>query len=205
MLRLLLSRRDRDTVSGNLLEAYREDILPSRGPFRARLWYWRQVFGFVSPAMLGLAMTILGVLNLIVTARDPLEDDSAGGMLLFVIPVLLAWSAAGFVAARRTRRLLDGVKAGILVGLAMMAVSHFAAIVRVNVFLDAIRHRGDWQNLLARFGQSGFDSLRAYANYEYVRSTPIIVGIGAAAEAIAGALGGAAALSVRRKQTRLSV
>jgi hypothetical protein len=61
------------------------------------------VLGFVSPAMLGLAMgTILGVLNLLATARDPLEDDSVGGMLLFVIPVLLAWSAAGFVAAQRT-------------------------------------------------------------------------------------------------------
>ena len=62
VLRLLLSRRNRDAVSGDLLEAYREDILPSRGPLRARLWYWRQVFGFVSPAMAGLAMgTSLGV------------------------------------------------------------------------------------------------------------------------------------------------
>lgn len=206
VLRLLLSRRNRDTVSGDLLEAYREDILPSRGPFRARLWYWRQVFGFVSPAMLGLAMgTALGVLNLIATARDPLDDDSVGGMLLFVIPVLLAWSAAGFVAAWRTRRLADGVKAGILVGLAMMAVFHVAGIVRVNLFLDVIRERGDWQNLVARFGQSGFHSLRAYANCEYVRQTPIIVGIGAVAGAIAGAIGGTAALAAQRKQTRLSV
>ena len=38
----------------------------------------------------------------------------------------------------------------------MMAVFHVAGIVRVNLFLDVIRNRGDWQNLIARFGQSGF-------------------------------------------------
>jgi hypothetical protein len=206
VLRLLLSRRDRDTVSGDLLEAYREDILPSRGLLGARLWYWRQVCGFVSPAVLGLMMgTSLGVLNLIATARNPLADDDGGEMLVFVALVLLAWTAAGFVAARRTRRLVDGVRSGVLVGLAMMAVFHVAAIVRVNLFLDVIRDRGDWQNLLARFGQSGFHSLRAYANYEYVRDTPIIVGIGAAAGAIAGALGGTAALSAQGRQRSSSL
>jgi hypothetical protein len=161
------------------------------------------VLGFVSPAMQGLAMgTILGVLNLIATARDPLADDDGGELLVFVALVLLAWSAAGFAAARRTRRLADGVKAGILIGLAMMAVFHLAAIVRANVFLDLIRDRTDWQNLLARFGQSGFHSLRSYANYEYIRQTPILVGIGAAAGAAAGALGGAAAMASRRPQPR---
>lgn len=204
-LRLLLSRRNRDAVSGDLLEAYHEDILPSRGPFRARLWYWRQVSGFVSPTMLGLAMgTTVGVLNVIGTAMDPLADDSGGGMLVYAALVPLAWSAAGFAAARRTRRLADGVRAGILVGLAMMAVFHVAGIVRVNLFLDVIRQRGDWQNLVARFGRSGFHSLRVYANYEYLLQTPIIIGIGAVAGAIAGALGGTAALSVQRKQSARS-
>jgi hypothetical protein len=156
------------------------------------------VIGFVSPVMLGLAMgTILGVLNLIGTARAPLADDDGGEMLLFAGLVLLAWSAAGFAAARRTRRLGDGVKAGVLIGLAMMTVFHLAAIVRVNVFLDVIRNREDWQNLVARFGRSGFQSLLAYANFEYVRMTPVIIGIGAVAGALAGLLGGTAALAAR--------
>ena len=124
-------------------------------------------------AMFGLAMgTVLGVLNLIETARHPLADDGGLEMLLFAALVLLAWGVAGFAATGRTRRLTDGVKAGALIGLAMMAVFHAAAIVRVNVFLDVIRQRNDWQNLVARFGQSGFHSLLAYANYEYARMTP---------------------------------
>ena len=111
-IRMLLSRRHRDAVSGDLLETYREENLPSRGRLRAGLWYWRQVFGFVTPAMLGLGMgTVLGVLNLIGTAKHPLADDEAGEMLMYVVLVWLVWSAVGFAAARRTRRLADGVKA----------------------------------------------------------------------------------------------
>jgi hypothetical protein len=46
-LRLLLSTRDQDTVSGDLHEEFCERKLPEFGPFRAHLWYMRQVFSFV--------------------------------------------------------------------------------------------------------------------------------------------------------------
>jgi hypothetical protein len=203
VLRMLLSRRHRDAVSGDLLETYREEILPSRGPLRASFWYWRQVSGFISPAMFGLAMgAVLGVLNLIETVRHPLADDEGGAMLTYVALVWLVWSAVGFAAARRTRRLADGVKAGLLVGVAMMAVFDLAAILRVNLFLDLIRYREDWQNLVGRFGRSDFHSLRVYANYEYLRTTPLVVAIGAAAGTLAGLLGGTAAVAGQRGQTR---
>ena len=35
----------RETVSGDLLEEYRESPVPAVGEFRAGLWYWRQVGG----------------------------------------------------------------------------------------------------------------------------------------------------------------
>jgi hypothetical protein len=37
-----LAARDRYTITGDLLEEYREEILPERGGFRAALWYWWQ-------------------------------------------------------------------------------------------------------------------------------------------------------------------
>jgi hypothetical protein len=46
LLRLLLAPKDRDSVSGDLLEEYRESIVPSRGA-GANAWYVRQVAGFV--------------------------------------------------------------------------------------------------------------------------------------------------------------
>ena len=47
LLRLVLDSRDRATVSGDLLEEFRESIRPTRGPSAADSWYIRQVMGFV--------------------------------------------------------------------------------------------------------------------------------------------------------------
>jgi hypothetical protein len=45
-LRLLLQPEDAEPVSGDLLEEYRDSIYPSRGRWRANLWFVRQVAGF---------------------------------------------------------------------------------------------------------------------------------------------------------------
>src|SRR5262245_38422660 len=47
MLRLVLDSRDRATVSGDLLEEFRENIQPTRGPIASDCWYIGQVMGFV--------------------------------------------------------------------------------------------------------------------------------------------------------------
>jgi hypothetical protein len=52
-----LDVRNRDTVTGDLLEEYREVILPSRGAGGAWLWYARQVASFVTVAGLIRALT----------------------------------------------------------------------------------------------------------------------------------------------------
>ncbi len=46
-LRLILRARDRDAISGDLLEIYAEQKLPELGPFRANLWYARQLFSIL--------------------------------------------------------------------------------------------------------------------------------------------------------------
>jgi hypothetical protein len=192
VLRLLLKSRDRDTISGDLLEEYREHVLPSTGPLGARLWYFRQVLSFVKPSTWGLAIGVIaGALNLIDTAIEPLADDTAGRMSIWVGGLLFLWILTGFGAARGAGRFRDGVTAGVLVGIATMAAFHLAAIVRVNVFLEQIRYRGDWQNLMVRFHASHFRSLRAYANYEYATQTPMLLTLGGIAGAVSGALGGA--------------
>lgn len=44
----LLNPRDRETVSGDLLEEYREEQVPRLGRLRANLWYLAQLSSFVS-------------------------------------------------------------------------------------------------------------------------------------------------------------
>ena len=46
LLRMLLPPEDRDSVSGDLLEEYRESIVPALGD-KASGWYVRQVAGYV--------------------------------------------------------------------------------------------------------------------------------------------------------------
>ena len=46
LLRLVLAPKDRDSVSGDLLEEYRESIVPARG-MKADRWYIRQVGWYV--------------------------------------------------------------------------------------------------------------------------------------------------------------
>ena len=47
LLLILLPARDRETVSGDLMEDYREDKLPRLGRVRANYWYLRQVVSFL--------------------------------------------------------------------------------------------------------------------------------------------------------------
>jgi uncharacterized membrane protein YhaH (DUF805 family) len=191
VLRLLVRRRDRETISGDLLEEYREHVLPTRGPWPARLWYARQILSFVSPMVWGLAIgVVLGTLQLVNTAVAPLADDDAGGMLFVIAVVALLWTLVSVAASLPTRRFRDALLAGMLAGLATMAVFDVTSIVRVNFFLDQIRYRDDWVNLVARFDASNAPNLRAYANWEYLRGTPMVLAIGVVAGGLCGALAG---------------
>ena len=115
-----------------------------------------------------------------------------------------AATAISLATGRRTLRFLDAVTSGLLAGMASMAVLHIAAIVRVDVFLEQIRDREDWVNLISRFHASGFQSLRTYANYEYVRQFPILLMLGAVVGGFCGTLGGAINGILRAPAARLS-
>jgi len=53
VLCLFLPARDRETISGDLLEEYREEQLPRFGFLRANVWYLRQSISFASIRILG--------------------------------------------------------------------------------------------------------------------------------------------------------
>jgi hypothetical protein len=75
----------------------------------------------------------------------------------------------------------------------------FAGIVRVIVFLDALTRRSDWLNLMERFHASGFKSLRAYVNYEYLRGAPFKILVASIIGAGFGLIGGAFGWIYHRK------
>jgi predicted DNA repair protein MutK len=69
-LLLFLNARDRETISGDLLEEYREEQLPRLGYVRANFWYLRQIVSIASIQILGgpLLKRVLILLSLFVMA-----------------------------------------------------------------------------------------------------------------------------------------
>lgn len=196
LLRALLRDRDRDTISGDLLEEYRESAVPTLGERGARRWYRRQVAWLVwrevrLPTLVGLGLGfVLGLANLIDTLFRPLSDDNPAATIGAALLLLVLWAAMALVATWRSQRLDRAMWFGAIEGAWTLAIFHLAAIVRVNLFLATIQYREDWHGLLVRFGDSGFHSLRMFANYQYVTGMPLVIAIGAIVGWMSGLLGG---------------
>jgi hypothetical protein len=142
-----------------------------------------------------------GAWDLIATRAGPLAEDTPAALLSFYGPMFAAWGLAGLTAARQTGRLRDAMTVGAVVAFVTFVVFDLAVILRVNLFLDSLRQRADWQNLVRRYPESGFRSFRAYANFTYAVGAPfkILVAsvIGAGIALLGGVLG-----RLRRARTR---
>ena len=143
------------------------------------------------PVLLGLLVGAgFGLWNLIATRLDPLADDTPIALLIFYGPMFAIWSVAGFFGSRRTGRLTDGVKVGATVAFVTFVVYVLTQFVRVNIFLDILTKRSDWQNLMARFQSSGYESLRWYVNYVGLTGAPFKILVASIIGAGTGLVGG---------------
>jgi len=202
LLTLSLPARDRETIAGDLLEEYREVVLPTRGRWRAQLWYVRQALSLIDGLTLGVALgAVAGAWNLLYTHFDPLADDTPLALLGFYGPLFAAYAIAGFSAARRGGRVLHALRSGATVAFATFVVFFAAILLRVNLYLDAIRHRDDWRSLVAGYHASGFESLRTYANYVYLTGAPLKILVSVAIGAAFGWIGGLVASLGRQRRS----
>jgi hypothetical protein len=191
LLQFLVKPRDRDTIAGDLLEEYREVVLPARGRPWADLWYVKQALSLINGLTLGIVLgAAFGVWNLVYTALAPLAEDTPLALASFYGSMFVIWGLAGFAAHRRSGRLMQAIKVGAVVAFATFVVFEISIFIRINLFLDAISQREDWQGLLARYKTSGFDSLRAYANYDYAMTAPLKMLTALTMGAVTGLIGG---------------
>jgi hypothetical protein len=199
ILRAMLKKRDRDTISGDLLEEFREDIFPAKGRIRADLWYLWQVLSLIEGASFGLLLgSALSAFSTAMLMIAPLRTDRPIEVALLCGVILLLLSLSGFLACHRGGNLFDAMKAGTVAGLVAAAVSSLIYLVQLNLFFNTIRHRADWETLLDAFQSSRFDNLRAFANYYSAMQDLIILPVVAISGAVAATIGGLAALSGRR-------
>jgi|HubBroStandDraft_3_1064219.scaffolds.fasta_scaffold23222_4 hypothetical protein len=192
-LRLFVAARDRESIAGDLLEEYRESILPRRGPAGARRWYARQVVSLMSSVRLGLALGLLLALGATVgNVVLPLAKAGAGGSddpAPVAVVLLGLWGAAGCLAWLRTGRLAAAARAGAIVALVSMGITMLAFFVIDNVFLDLVSRQPEkiWQ-----LQHSHFHSMRAILNAAHARAVVFVLPLLTLAGAVCGAAGGLA-------------
>jgi hypothetical protein len=148
LLRAVLKPRDFDSVSGDLLEEYRESIHPVRGQRRADRWYVLQVLGFVSPgarlggALFGTAFVARTALDWFAPPVDfhtrAIVSTNLGVGILLGTGFWAAWRAGSFVAG-----IIGGVAAAVIgAGISIVGAGALLAIWHDPQTLAAIRGSG---------------------------------------------------------------
>jgi hypothetical protein len=116
LLRSALRPFDRDSISGDLLEEYREVRRPTLGMWRADLWYVKHVLSvcwrLVWPG--ALTMTVVTVFSLAIKLPWRYSLVQAPGVSALDAAVCL-W--VGYYTSRRTRLVRTGVMSAGLIGL----------------------------------------------------------------------------------------
>jgi hypothetical protein len=146
----------------------------------------KRVFGF--GLVVGL---VFGCVNVVAAWLHPLDDDTPVAVLRFYGPMFAVWAIAACVTVRHAGRVLLGVASGAVVAVATFCSYYLAVLPRINVFLYVLTDRLDWQNMLARFHTSGYESLRPFVNVDYIKGGPFKIAVASVIGATTGLIGGA--------------
>jgi len=146
--------------------------------------------------------TAFGAADVLLTWLDPVADDSPRALLLFYGPMFISWAAAACVAAQRAGRASSGVLGGMVIAFAASVIFVLLNLVRVNVFLDQLVARVDWQDVMAR-SRTSDETLRTFVNLDFVRGAPFKIAVGVAIGTLMGAIGSAVWWLMHGRRSRL--
>jgi hypothetical protein len=133
---------------------------------------------------------VFGSWNVLYSWLFPLADDTLPALFAFYGPMFLLWAVAAFLASRRTGTVSTAVVTGAVVAFATFCIYNLLVLVRVNLFLGELTGRADWQNLMAQFKASGYESLRTFVNLENIKGAPFKIGVASTIGAAMGLIGG---------------
>ena len=125
---------------------------------------------------------IFGVVNLMISWRFPLLEDTKDVLVSFWGPMFFTWAFASYRAARRHAQLLSGVTTGLIVAIATICVFDIRNLLRFHLFLNELTARSDWQGMMQRFRASNYVSLRTFVTLETIKMTPLMIAIGSLSE-----------------------
>ena len=180
ILRGLLPLDMRETVSGDLLEEYRESRVPAVGEFRADLWYWRQVGGMWLRAygwLVVFALLLHVVADVFGTFRAPSGASYLDGLPTLVLAVLSPVGLVGLVglataygswrAGRWQGGFVAALGVSMIVWLFMAAWGHatfhsFAQVQQANPYWVQA-----WQSSIHRTGVPPHASEETFQHWMY--------------------------------------
>jgi hypothetical protein len=174
LLHLVLTPRDRESVSGDLLEEYRDAIVPARGPAAANRWYEIHVGSLLVRvswrwgAVLGSALVIRYMFDTLAPVTDYRMRSTSIGYT-----IIGACLAASFFATWRTQ----SIRAGVLTSFCAATIGALLSIAGTAMML-AIWH--DPATLAAWRSSGDLD--------EAFFDVPLVIMAVGAATGIAGAL-----------------
>jgi hypothetical protein len=195
----MLAPRDRESIPGDLAEAYEEHVF-SRGRWEAHRWYVRQVLGITwhvgprSPKQnnvsLGLLLGLVMAVGVVVTnvllplAHVELVEDPLAEVLQWAV-VVTTIVGAGW--SRRRAGLGAAVRAGGIVAFHSFGIVMLTFLVVDNVFLDLVSQQPEKQRLLH---ESGYQSMRVAVTIAQLRALITVLPILSVLGALAGGIGG---------------
>lgn len=149
LLRSCLRPPDRDAVSGDLLEEYRDSVRPSRGRLSADVWYAKRAAGAFGRLLApGLALLVLPVAGFAVSS---LRGDMLGyfGWTPRALPApgvslldaaIYMWAA--YYAARQTRLIWTGVAAAAVCSVVNLTVMFVALDLKFGLVQTMVAKPG---------------------------------------------------------------
>jgi len=147
---MLLEPADRESVTGDLLEEYRESIVPARGR-AADGWYVRQVGWFLWRAsgtwgaLIGATLIVGYLFDTLVPVTDYLQRSTIMSWTLMIVV-----ARAAFWKTWRTGHLRSGLLIAMAAGAIGGAISSGGSAVLIAIWHDPATIR-EWQN------SGGFD------------------------------------------------
>ena len=132
---------------------------------------------------------VFGAVNLAFAWFNPLEDDTPFVLLRFYGPMFSLWGLVAYRTVRGGRSFLAGVASGLVCAFGTFWVYSLFNALRVNLLLDQLTARADWQDMVMRFRASDAESLRAFVNADYFRGIPSKLGVAEVLGAVTGVCG----------------
>lgn len=137
VLRVMLAPQDAETVSGDLIEEYRDRVYPSRGRLGADMWFVRQIVGFAwrGTWVWGLLLAALTL------GRDALDwfvppADFMTRSIVTTYGAVSLFLACGVFTAYRTRSVRASAAAGLATGIVGALIKTAGALVLLAIWHD---------------------------------------------------------------------